>query len=158
MSLEQALERTTAAQERTTAALERLIEILAATPVVTVETLDRAPVEIAALDSDPEPPAPAEKPKAAKKSRKEAAPEPRPLEQTAPSPAAGAADAPVMEAVATATEPPSYQTVANAILALSSAKGKAAAVGVLKRFGCSTLKDASAAQYADILAAAEAEL
>jgi len=74
-------------------------------------------------------------------------------------PAVAANDAKVQDpaptAPATAGEV-AYEDVAKAVLNVSRAKGRDAAVAVLKPFGIATLKEAKAEQYASIKAAAEA--
>ena len=75
---------------------------------------------------------------------------------TAEVPVPSAAAAPLAES---ASEPPSYQTVANVVTQLSKLKGRNTALELLQTFGVNKLSEAKPDQYAAILAAtAEAVL
>ncbi len=75
---------------------------------------------------------------------------------TAEVPVPSAAAAPTAES---ASEPPSYQTVANVVTQLSKLKGRNTALELLQTFGVNKLSEAKPDQYAAILAAtAEAVL
>ena len=70
---------------------------------------------------------------------------------TAEAPAPSAAVTPLAES---ASEPPSYQAVANAVTQLSKLKGRNTALELLQTFGVNKLSEAKPDQYAAILAAA----
>ena len=70
---------------------------------------------------------------------------------TAEVPVPSAAAAPLAES---ASEPPSYQTVANVVTQLSKLKGRNTALELLQTFGVNKLSEAKPDQYAAILAAA----
>lgn len=70
---------------------------------------------------------------------------------TAEVPVPSAAMAPIAES---ASEPPSYQTVANVVTQLSKLKGRNTALELLQTFGVNKLSEAKPDQYAAILAAA----
>ena len=70
---------------------------------------------------------------------------------TAEVPVPSAAAAPTAES---ASEPPSYQTVANVVTQLSKLKGRNTALELLQTFGVNKLSEAKPDQHAAILAAA----
>jgi hypothetical protein len=140
MSLEQAI-------ERNTAALEQLIGILSKPPVEVLQ----APIDPPSLVVIQEP-MPAEpvkdKPKRAKK----------PVEvASAPSPETGATDAKPAEDAAPATEI-TRMDCSHALTTLSSRKGRPAAMGLLAKHGAKALGDVDPANYAAFHAEAQALL
>lgn len=148
MSLEQAI-------ERNTAALEALLAVLTKPAVI---------VQGAAIDlSDVQAPAAVTEQPKAKRAKKEAAPEPAPLEPSAPAPAVGASDASVTEAVATPVddapvEPVTRDQVSRALTTVASRKGRSIALGILQNVKANSLSDVDPNDYAAVLCACELAL
>ena len=72
----------------------------------------------------------------------------------APTAEAPVPSAAVVQTAESASEPPSYQTVANVVTQLSKLKGRNTALELLQTFGVNKLSEAKPDQYAAILAAA----
>ena len=88
----------------------------------------------------------------AKPAPKSAAPVAAPV-TAAPTAEVPAPSAPVAPTAESASEPPSYQAVANAVTQLSKLKSRNTALELLQTFGVNKLSEAKPEQYAAILAA-----
>lgn len=133
MSLEQAIQENTAAINRLIAAITNGIPTTAQQVAAVVE---EAKVE--------EKPAKKGKAEKAETPKQEVAATPEPKEEVAPV----ADDAPAV----------TYQDAAAAITALSKAKGRDAAVALLKKFGASKLPEVKEEDFAAIVADANAQV
>lgn len=133
MSLEQALIDNTAAIRELIAAISNGVPTTAQQVAAVVE---EAKVE--------EKPVKKGKPEKAETPKQEVAATPEPKEEVAPA----ADDAPVV----------TYQDAAAAITALSKAKGRDAAVALLKKFGASKLPEVKEEDFAAIVANANAQV
>ena len=150
MSLEQAI-------ERNTAALERLIGILASPEVK--EVTYNVQVDGAALDAAAKTIAEKEIKKRTKKEAAPAAPagEPSPSQEaSAPSPTSGAETASATADAASATEPLTYAQVQAATIAAVKAGKRAEVVAVLEGYGVKRADQIDEAQWPEYLGKIEA--
>lgn len=139
MSLEQAI-------ERNTAALEKLIEMLDPARVVG-EQADTSKAskkkKAAALQVVP---------------KTEAAQEPRPLEPSAPSGEPGASAAAATEAAAAPVAEPTRTDVSAKLTLVSASKGRDAAMKILAQVGANSLGQVKPEDYAAVICACELAL